>query len=101
VRAAAPRSEAAAISPVRRRLAARSTRMPRKFVAVSARICVSPAACAGSFPAITSGRPALSRKTSASSMSALTPLPATAASIKRRNRAVRPAVAKTPPGLLT
>ena len=59
--------------------------MPRKFCAVSARICVSPDAAAGSSPAMTSGRPPLSRNTIASTRSASKPLPSTASSTSGRN----------------
>ena len=68
---------------------------------VSATIWVSPEAFAGSLPpAITSGRPPLSRNTTASSVSASTPPSRVAASTSGRSRSTRRAVANTPPGLL-
>ena len=73
--------------------------MPSSEEPVWARIWVRPEASAGSPPAITSGRPALSTKTSASSMFGSMPVPAVAASIMGRNAATRAAVASAPPGL--
>ena len=67
---------------------------------VCARIWVSPAAADGSVPAITSGRPALSTNTIASSMFGSIPVPRVAELISPRNAATLAAVASTPPGLL-
>jgi maltose alpha-D-glucosyltransferase / alpha-amylase len=71
----------------------------RSTAGFSARICVSPAACLTSWPAITSGRPALSRKTIASTKSGSKPLPSITSSIRGRYAAVLLALAVTPPGL--
>jgi hypothetical protein len=90
----------ASIRRVSTRLRARSMCIPRSEVPVSARICVSPAASAGSVPAITSGRPALSTNTRPSSRSGSMPVPLTAWSIIGRKAATRRAVASAPPGLL-
>ncbi len=73
--------------------------MPSRSVAADGVICASPDANSGVLPAITSGRPALSRKTSASSRSGLTSCAAAALSISWRHSAVRFALAITPPGL--
>jgi hypothetical protein len=56
---------------------------------VDATICVSPAALETSLPASTSGRPALSTKTSASSAFGLNPLPRAARTISGRHCATR------------
>ena len=62
------------------------------------RIWVRPAAARGSGPAMASGSPALSRKTTASSVSGSIPAAAAAFSICGRQRSTRFAVAATPPG---
>ena len=88
-------------SPVSCRLRARLMCIPSSDWPVWARICVSPEASAGSRPAITFGRPALSTNTSASRMLGSMFVPATAWSIRPRHAATRAAVASAPPGLLT
>ncbi len=72
--------------------------MSSRFWPVSARICVSPAAPSIPPGASTSGRPALSRNTSASSRSGFTPAAFAAASTGSRNSATRLAVSAAPPG---
>ena len=62
-------------------LAARSTHIPSRSVAVEGMIWARPEAASGVGPAITSGRPALSRKITASSVSGSTPWRSAAASI--------------------
>ena len=74
--------------------------MPSSDWPVAARICVRPAAEAGSLPAITCARPALSTNTIASSRSAEMGVPAVARSIIERRAPTRVAVASAPPGLL-
>lgn len=91
----------AAIWLVSRRLAVKSTCIPNRDWPVWARIWVRPAAPAGSAPAMICGRPALSTNTRPSSRFGLMLVPAVARSISPRNAATRPAVASTPPGLLT
>jgi hypothetical protein len=78
---------------------ATSISIPSRSIPVEARIWVSPEAASTSLPAITSGRPALSRKTIASIRSGSTSAPLAAVSISSRQRAVRFAEASTPPGL--
>ena len=75
--------------------------MPSSDWPVWARIWVSPAASAGSLPAITCGRPALSTNTSASSRFGSIPVPVVTRSISGRKAATRAAVASAPPGLMT
>ena len=65
-------------------LAGRSTDIPSRSVAVEGRIWASPDADSGVGPAITFGRPALSRKIIASSVSGSTPWRSAAASIGSR-----------------
>jgi hypothetical protein len=91
-----------AIPRVRRSLARTSIFRPRRFVPVSARIWVRPAAPSRSLDARASSRPADSRKTIASRVSgSIVPSPlAAACSTSARQRAVRFALATTPPGLL-
>ena len=82
-------------------LRARSTFIPSRSVAVEGMIWASPVAERGVPSAITVGRPALSRKTIASSTSGSTPWRFAAASISSRHSAVRSAAGATPPGLFS
>ena len=93
-----PRASARAISRVSRALSRTSTRMPSRFWPVSARICVRPTALSRLPGARASSRPPLSRKTSPSRTSASISASSAARSTRARQRAVRSAVATTPPG---
>ena len=70
-------------------------------MAVEGMIWVRPEAELGVPSAITWLRPALSKKTIASSVFGSTPAGPAACSIRRRHFAVRSAVATTPPGLFS
>ena len=76
-------------------------RIPSSERPVWATIWVSPAAAEGSVPATMSGRPALSSRMIASSVSASTGPERAAASMSRRKRSVRRTDASTPPGLFS